>query len=76
MRSENTKTRLDRMLNADKEEMNEATKTAVIAEFTRVAKEYFETDGELAFQMRKNKGRLEITIAFRASRVKNFTVLK
>lgn len=76
MRSETTKSRLNQMLNADKEDMNEATRQAAIADFTRVAKEYFETEGELSFQTKKNKNNVEITVAFRAVRVKNFTVLK
>lgn len=53
MRSETTKSRLNQMLNADKEDMNEATRQAAIADFTRVAKEYFETEGELSFQTKK-----------------------
>ncbi len=75
MRSETTKMRLNQIINADKEEMNEATQAAAIADFTHVAKEYFETDG-IDFQMKRAKSHMEVSVTFQASRVKNFTVLK
>lgn len=75
MRSETTKTRLNQIINADKEEMNEATHAAAIADFTHVAKEYFETDG-INFQIKREKSHIEVRVTFCATRVKNFTVLK
>lgn len=75
MKSEITKSRLDKMLTEDREEMNEATREAALADFTRVAKEYFETDG-VAFNMKRLKNGTDVSVTFRAARVKNFTVLK
>ena len=75
MKSEITKSRLDKMLTEDREEMNEATREAALADYTRVAKEYFETDG-VAFNMKRLKNGTDVSVTFRAARVKNFTVLK
>ncbi len=75
MRSETTKMRLNQIINADKEEMNEATHAAAVADFTHVAKEYFETDA-IDFQMKRTKNHIEVSITFSADRVKNFTILK
>ena len=76
MRSEVTKERLMGILHADKEEMNEVTREACIAEFSRVAVEYFETEGEVAMEIRRGRSSSEVSITFRANRVKNFTIVK
>lgn len=76
MKSEITKQRIDRILNADKEEMNQETRAAALADFLRVAQEYFETDGIPAFQVHKTKNGLDVSLNFHAVRVKNFTLLK
>lgn len=68
--------RLDRMLEADKEEMNAESRRAALADFTRVAREYFETDGELSMHLDRVKNGTAVTLSFRAVRVKNFTALK
>ena len=70
------KERLCRMLEADKEELNEESRAAALCDFTRVAKEYFETDGDLSLQAVRVKGGTEVKISFRATRVKNFSALK
>lgn len=75
MKSERTKQRLDQMLNVDREELNEPTRAAVIMEFTRVAREFFETQ-DIALNLKKLKNATEVTVSFRASRVKNFSTLK
>lgn len=75
MKSETTKLRLNRMLNEDREDMNDATKAAAQADFTRLAKEYFETEG-VTLSMKRGKGGTDVTVYFKASRVKNFTTLK
>lgn len=76
MRSEVTKERLKNILHADKEEMNEVTREACIADLKRVAMEYFETEGELTMEMRRGRSSTEVTVTFRALRVKNFTMVK
>lgn len=76
MRSEVTKERLMGILHSDKEEMNEVTREACIAEFSRVAGEYFETEGDVAMEIRRGRSSSEVSITFRANRVKNFTIVK
>lgn len=75
MKRETTKQRLNKILTEDREEMNEATREAATAEFTRVAREYFETD-DVTMTMKRGKGGTDVTVSFRATRVKNFTILK
>ena len=76
MREETTKQRLVRLLAEDKEPINAKTEEAARRDFARVAKEYFETDGELVFKVEKEKNDYRVAIGFRAVRVKNFTPLK
>ena len=71
-----TRQRLVKMLEQDKEEINEATKAAAVRDFAHVAEEYFETDGTPEFQMKRIKGGYEVTVSFKSVRVKNFSTLK
>ena len=71
-----TRQRLVTMLEQDKEEINDATKAAAVRDFSHVAAEYFETDGEASFQVKRTKGGYEVTFGFKAVRVKNFSTLK
>lgn len=75
MKSENTKQRLKKLLSEDREEMNEATRAAALAEFSRVAREYFETQ-HVDMNMKRGKNGTDVNVTFRASRVKNFGTLK
>lgn len=68
--------RLARMLEQDKAEMNDASRRAAIADFKRVAEEYFETDGGFLLTTRQGKQGREAIFTFRITRVKNFTTLK
>lgn len=68
--------RLKRMIDHDKETLNEATRAAAVADFKRVAEEYFQTDGGFLLTSRETPGGTEVVFTFRAVRVKNFTVLK
>ena len=70
------KLRLKNLLEGDKAEMNEASRRAAIADFKRVAEEYFETDGGFLLTTRQGKKGTEVVVTFRIARVKNFTVLK
>ena len=63
------------MLNDDKEEINDATRAAVLSDFTHVAKEYFDTD-RVSLNIKKGKSGTDVAFSFKASRVKNFTTLK
>lgn len=75
MKREATKTRLNNILCGDREDMNEATRAAALNDFTKVAKEYFDT-GEINFDMKRGKSGTDVTLSFRATRIKNFTALK
>lgn len=68
--------RLARLLREDKAEMNEATHTAALKAFKKVAEEFFEVDGGYVLTTRKNGPRTEAVLTFPVSRVKNFTQLK
>ena len=76
MKEKNAKFRLEQMLDRDKEEMNEASKTAALADLRHVAEEYFDLDGEATLSVKRVKGRYEVNLSFRAVRVKNFSVLR
>ena len=75
MKRDTTRLRLNKMLSDDREDMNEATKTAAHTDFTRVAREYFDTDN-VVFSVKRGKSGIDVTVSFRAARVKNFTTLK
>ena len=75
MRRETTKQRIDKLINEDCEEMNEATREAALAEFSRVAREYFETQ-HVDMNVKRTKNGTDVNVTFRASRVKNFGVLR
>ncbi len=75
MKREATKLRLKKMLNDDKEDINEATRAAVLSEFTHIAKEYFDTDN-VTLSIKKGKAATDVNVSFKATRVKNFTTLK
>ena len=68
--------RLHSILESDKEEMNEASKAAALADFSRVAEEYFETDGSLSLEIERGKRGAEVIVKIPIRRVKNFTRLK
>lgn len=72
---EYTKNRLKAMLSEEREELNEATRAAAIADFTRIAEEYFEAK-DLSLSLKKAKNGTDVTVSFRATRAKNFTTLK
>ena len=63
------------MLNDDKEEINEATRAAALSDFTRLAKEYFDTEN-VTLSIKKGKSATDVNVSFKASRVKNFATLK
>lgn len=75
LKRETTKNRLNRMINEEREELNEATRAAAVADFTRIAQEYFEA-GAVSMQLKKGKNGTDVTVSFRAARAKNFTSLK
>lgn len=76
MRERNSKFRLEQMLDRDKEEMNEASKKAALADLQRVAGEYFDVDGESQLIVKRVKGAYEVSFSCRAVRIKNFSVLQ
>lgn len=68
--------RIARMLEQDKEGLNSASRASALRDFTRVAAEYFELDGEPSFAVRKERRGFEVELVFKASRVKNFTPIR
>ncbi len=70
------KNRLRLLLEADKAEMNEVSRAAALADFKRVAEEYFETCGGFSLTAKKDKTGEEVTLTFRITRVKNCSALK
>ena len=76
MREKNSKRRLELLLAQDKEDMNEASKQEALANFIHVAGEYFDVVGVPALSVKRIKGSYEVNLAFRAARVKNFSVLQ
>ena len=71
-----SKSRLEQILDRDKEEMNEASKKAALADLERVAGEYFDLDDNAKLSVKRVKGAYEVNLTFRAVRVKNFSVLQ
>lgn len=76
MKNKNSKIRLEQMLDRDKEDMNEASKKAALADFERVAREYFDLDEGANLEIKRGKGSFDVRFSFRAVRVKNFSVLR
>lgn len=76
MKEEGALRRLNAMLEADKEGINEESKRAALRDFGRVAKEYFDLDGELSLKAERGKSGMQVTLSFRAVRIKNFSSLK
>lgn len=75
MKVTETRERLAGMLASNRDDMNAATKEAAKREFSRVAGEYFETDGEPAFEIVRAGSGYKVMVSFRAVRIKNFTTL-
>ena len=76
MNTKNSKARLEQLLRRDKEDMNEASRLAALADLMRVASEYFDIDGNGSLTVKQVKGKYEIAFSVRAVRVKNFSVLQ
>ncbi len=72
---EEERLRLKRMLEGDKEELSPRMRQAAIADFKRVAEEYFETDGGFRLETEKSGRGTEVRLTFRIVRAKNFTSL-
>lgn len=71
----NDRARLLRLLDAEREPLNAATRQQALHEFTRVADEYFERTGECTLTAAEEKNELLVTVTFRCARVKNLTPL-
>lgn len=71
----NDELRLSRLLERDKS-MTEPSRRAALAEFKRVAEEFFETDGGFLLTAREGKHGTEVLFTFRIVRTKNFTTLR
>ena len=68
--------RIARLLDHDKEDMNDESRAAAARDFGRVAREYFDVEGEPVLTVGRDRDGFGVTLTFRAARVKNFTTLK
>lgn len=67
--------RLLKMIETDREEINEGSSALAQKEFLRVAEEFFETSGGSRLTVKKEGRELCVTFTVRAKRVKNLTSL-
>lgn len=67
--------RLEDLLHRDKALISEQCEAAAVRDFAHVAQEYFDLDGRVSFSLREEKNGAFVTLTFRITRVKNFTVL-
>ena len=72
----NDRQRLKKLLENDKSELTEASRAAALAEFKRVANEYFETNGGFLLTTQQGRQGTEVILTFRIVRAKNFTTLR
>ncbi len=75
-REESQRNRLERILEGDKEEMNEGSRRAALRDFQRLASEYFDLEDEPILKTERTAKGLEVSFTFRATRVKNFTLIR
>ncbi len=67
--------RLEDLLRRDKALISEQCEAAAVRDFAHVAQEYFDLDGRVSFSLCEEKNGAFVTLTFRITRVKNFTVL-
>lgn len=67
--------RLESLLRRDKAVISEECEAAAVRDFAHVAQEYFDLDGRVSFSLQEEKNGALVTLTFRITRVKNFTVL-
>ncbi len=72
---EGSRERLENLLRRDKALISEECEAAAVRDFAHVAQEYFDLDGRVSFSLREEKNGAFVTLTFRITRVKNFTVL-
>lgn len=70
---EEERARIARLLKKDKEEINAETRAAALAQFLRVAAEFFDPIQSPELRAERTKDGFSVAFVFRASRVKNFT---
>ncbi len=73
---EEDRIRLSRLIGQDREGLNAESKAEASRSFLRVAEEFFEVTGNLGFDIVKERKGFDVTLHFKADRVKNFTAIK
>ena len=68
--------RVTSVIRADKSVMSEGCKMLVLQDFAGKIEEYFDLQGAPEMDVAFKKGVYEVTLTFRAERVKKFNVLK
>ncbi len=75
MKEEDRK-RLTGFIEQDRDGLNRESRAAALKAFRHVAEEFFEPAGEIDLNVAKERHGFEVTLRFRADRVKNFTSIK
>ncbi len=73
---EEERARLLRLIGQDREGLNHESREEALRDFLIVAREFFEVSGEPEFSIVKERRGFDVTLRFKADRVKNFTAIK
>lgn len=73
---EEERARLMRLIGQDREGLNAESREEALKDFLIVAREFFEVTGEPEFTIVKERKGFDVTLRFKADRVKNFTAIK
>ncbi len=73
---EEDKKRLTGFIEQDRAGLNRESREASLKAFRHVAEEFFEITGEMDFNVTKERHGFDVTLHFKAGRVKNFTLIK
>ncbi|MBQ9081612.1 MAG: hypothetical protein IJY26_03130 [Clostridia bacterium] len=68
--------RASRVINADKSAMSEECRAVALRDFLHVAREYFDLKGLPSLEIVNKSGEYDISVRFKADRVKTFYLLK
>ena len=70
---EEDRLRISRLIEQDREGMNQSSRDEALKSFLHVASEFFELTGQPEFTVTRERRGFDVTLHFKADRVKNFT---
>lgn len=73
---EEDRLRISRLIEQDREGMNQSSRAEALKGFLHVASEFFELTGEPEFTITRERRGFDVILRFKADRVKNFTSIK